>query len=383
MLKTITTLLYLATLVKADSLQQGPQLHVGNVHVDSDLARNLLTKARRVQQNNNQAADDDFNADWISGYSLKFQGCHHISQWNDAVDGEEDVRIATKRLVRFRLCPSDSCSKTSSSGCSEGYGDYIIDMNTYLEYYFAARATYQQFECSYLTNYVCACNGDNSCLYKCFKQHNMLSVCGQNNGNNGQGDDSIISMEDYMSCTQSNFQDETGGFIYIGPYCASQGGEIHLGAFTDEACTNFADNSAMGANAFSAIAGYALPYANANVVDLDCISCKEPSRNNNDGNDANDADDVAEVCEGIYTMAGKCEANLASGTVQNRNNNACNYMEGIKIVRKDGTIVTADSKANKTAAAFIGIFTTGFVLLSAYVYYLKLRLDRASINLEE
>jgi Tfp pilus assembly protein PilO len=58
-------------------------------------------------------------------------------------------------------------------------------------------------------------------------------------------------------------------------------------------------------------------------------------------------------------------------------------MEGIKIVRKDGTVITADAKANKTASVFIGIFVVAFVLLSAYVYYLKTKLDRASINLSE
>jgi hypothetical protein len=89
------------------------------------------------------------------------------------------------------------------------------------------------------------------------------------------------------------------------------------------------------------------------------------------------------MCEKIYTMAGKCEASLAYGTTQYPNNNACNYLEGIKIVRADGTIVTADSRANKFAGAFIGIFTTMFVLLSAYVYFLKTKLDRASINISE
>ena len=63
------------------------------------------------------------------------------------------------------------------------------------------------------------------------------------------------------------------------------------------------------------------------------------------------------------------------------NDSACNYMEGIKIVRKDGMVVTAD--AYKTAAVFIGVFVVGFILLSAYVYYLKTKLDRASINLSD
>jgi hypothetical protein len=116
---------------------------------------------------------------------------------------------------------------------------------------------------------------------------------------------------------------------------------------------------------------------------MDCLSCKEPSDKNNDGDDADDADDVAEVCETIYTYAGKCEQNLPTGTVYKANNNACNYMEGIKIVRNDGTVVTSQAAANKTASVFIGMFVVSFILLSAYVYFLKTKLDRASINLSD
>lgn len=373
-MKTLFALLSLAASAAASAVE----LHVGDVRMDSELGRGLLSHARRLNE-----GDDDFSADWIAGYSLKFQGCHHISQWNNDIADEADVRIATKRLVRFRLCPSDQCSATSSSGCGEGYGDYIVDMNTYLEYYFSARQTYQQFQCGYLVNYACGCDGDDDCLYNCLKQHNMETICAQNGNNNiNNGDDAVIQMEDYMTCTKSNYKDASGNSLYIGPFCASQGGAIQLGAFTDDACTNFADSKAMGANAFAEAAGYALPYAGANLVDLDCLSCKEPNERNNDGNDAQDADDVAEVCESLYTLAGKCETNL-EGTVANANTKACTYLEGIKMVRKDGTVITADSKANKTAAVFIAFFTTAFVLLSAYVYYLKLRLERASINLED
>ena len=80
---------------------------------------------------------------------------------------------------------------------------------------------------------------------------------------------------------------------------------------------------------------------------------------------------MAEVCENIYTLAGKCESNLPSGTVYMPNTNACNYMEGIKIVRQDGTVITAKAKANQTGGVFIGTFVVSFILLTAYVYSLS------------
>ena len=85
----------------------------------------LLQKAQReLNENDNGSADYSY----IAEYSIKFQGCHHVQQWNDNVDEENDVRIMTKRLARFRLCPTDQCSNDKSSGCTSKYGDYIVDV---------------------------------------------------------------------------------------------------------------------------------------------------------------------------------------------------------------------------------------------------------------
>jgi hypothetical protein len=380
--------LFLSLLVGARA--NSVMLEMKDVKADSELGMKLLSHARQLDQ-----ANADYSDTWVSGYSLKFMGCHHISQWNEEADGEEDVRIVTKRLVRFRLCPSDFCD--SNSGCSSGYGDYIIDMSTYIAAWFEAKQTYQEFKCDYLKNNVCYCEDDESCLWDCYKGHNMGTIC-MNNPNNDDANQAAFNLDDYMECSQvqaknnnrqlgdsNNRQladDAWDGSYYVGPYCASQGGAIYLGMFTDDTCTTFAD-SVGGREMYYSVMGTNLPYGQTNVIDMDCMSCKEPTDNNNDGNDAADGDDVSEVCETVYTMAGKCESNLPYGTAATPNNNACNYIEGIKIVRKDGTVITAEAKANRTASVFIGTFVVSFVLLSAYVYYLKTKLDRASINLSE
>jgi hypothetical protein len=326
-------------------------------------------------------------------------------------EGEDDVRIMTKRLVKFRLCPSAYCD--NNKGCSNGYGDYVIDMETFMYAWMESKATYQSFKCDYLKTNVCICEDDNEnyaqdmCLYDCYQSHGMGGLCMDYNPyGDGGVSNNAFSISDYMTCTQiaananqyvNEQQEQQGGqrrladqeqaqdwdgSYYVGPYCASQGGAIFLGMFTDDSCTTFAD-SAGGRETYFYTMGSNLPYSTTNVVDMDCLSCKEPTDNNVDGNDADDTDDVTEACENIYTIAGKCEANLPYGTVYAPNNNACNYIEGIKIVRKDGTVISAQAKANKTASVFIGVFTVSFVLLSAYVYFLKTKLDRASINLSE
>jgi hypothetical protein len=41
---------------------------------DSEIGMKLISKARKVEQN------DDGGMTWLSGYSIKFLGCHHIQQ---------------------------------------------------------------------------------------------------------------------------------------------------------------------------------------------------------------------------------------------------------------------------------------------------------------
>jgi hypothetical protein len=340
------------------------------IKADSELGMRLLSEARSLE--------GEWTHTWVAGYSLKFEGCHHISQWNpEAVEGD-DVRIMTKRLVRFKLCPTDFCD--NNKGCTSGYGDYIIDMESYIAAWFEAKQVYQSFKCDFLASDVCQCTAadtgevDSYCLYDCYVAHKMSSCMENPYGDSASSN--IFDLSDYMTCSQlsDNF--------YAGPYCASQGGAIHLGVFTDESCTVFAD-TAGGRETYYALKGTNLPYGQTNIIDMDCMSCMEPSENNNDGDDADDTDTVTDACESIYAPAGKCESHLPYGTSMVPNNNACNYLDGIKIVRSDGTIMTAESRANKTGAVFIGLFTTFFVLLSSYVYYLKTKLDRASINIAE
>jgi replicative DNA helicase len=42
---------------------------------------NIMAHARRLEQNNDQEVD----LSWVSGYSLKFQGCHHVQQVSEQI----------------------------------------------------------------------------------------------------------------------------------------------------------------------------------------------------------------------------------------------------------------------------------------------------------
>lgn len=366
-----------STSFKTSSLNNGVQFNA-----NSQLGMHVMSNARRIEDGNEQ----DFT--WVSGYSLKYQGCHHVTQWNEEANEGEDVRLETKRLVRFRLCPTSTCSASSGGGCPSGYGDYIIDMNTFIEGYMENKEQVEQYQCEYTSQVVCNCeNADDreSCEYSCFDSNNMKYCIDQDNDDAQEN----LNVADYMMC--NNFEppnnnnrrlDQNEVEYFLGPYCAESGGSIYLGMFTDDSCTLFADKNG-GRTTYLSMTGDSLPYSTKSLISPDCFSCVEPQDVNQQNNqDQQDDDEIKEFCLEMYQAAGKCENKLNNYYVE-PNNNACTYMKGIKITRSNGVIISGVTNKNKVASAFIGIFSVSFILLGAYVYYLKTKLDRAKINLQE
>jgi len=341
----------LATLSSAVPLGQED-----GIRADSFLGRSLLQHAR--------ALDQEVDYDFISEYSIKFQGCHHVSQWNADVDDEDDVRIKTKRLVRFRLCPADSCNSQKSTGCTSKYGDYVVDLNTFVGYYLQAIQQDKQYICQDTAtecNDNCNNGADEDCVQSCYEDFSM-TYCLQDDDD--QADDGFDPL-DYAACAQYQFGG--GGRrrqldqveYYVGPYCAGQGGEIHMGLFTDDTCTTYAQN---GESTFYSYAGFELPYSNDSLVSTRCMTCGYADQ------DGDGQDDVSEGCAAIYGASGKCETKMS---VDYPNESACTYIEGIKIIREDGVIRTSATRKSKAAAVCIGLFLTAAVLLAGYVYYLR------------
>lgn len=355
----------------------------GDIPMDSAAGRKLVQNARRVQNNGysnyygNVDGQSQYNGDYndvnwndidnsyIAGYSVKFQGCHHVQQWNDEADGEEDIKIMTQRLVRFRMCPADTCSSTSTKGCDSNYGDYLVDMETYVEAYMT------QMQQQYMNNNQYYSNDNNGRALNDNDKYNM-------------------NFEDYLQCQEMEMNDrqrqrarkmrelnnnygnqyyysynnnDNDIKYYVGPYCAEQGGEIRLGVFYDDTCTVAAED---GAEMFQMVHnGMALPYSEQSIVNLGCLSCGGYG-------------EVNELCENLYEVAGKCETKM---NVYYPNESACSYIEGIKVIREDGVIRTSATRKSTAAAITTGLFLTAALLLSGYVYYLRTKLGRARINL--
>jgi len=360
----------------------------GDIPLDSAAGRKLVQNSRKVSSNNGYSSYygntngqsqydgdyqevnwDDIDISYIAGYSVKFQGCHHVQQWNEEAAGEEDIKIMTQRLVRFRMCPADSCSSSSTRGCDSNYGDYLVDMETYVYAYM------NQMQQQYM----------NSNQYSEYSNNNNRDLSNSNNYYNNKYN---MNFEDYLQCSEMSMDDDqrqrarelrklsnnyNNGSqqwyssddvkYYVGPYCADQGGEIRLGVFYDDTCTVFADD---GDDMFQMVhSGMSLPYSKQSMVSLECMSCGGYG-------------EVNELCQTLYEVSGKCETKMS---VYYPNESACTYLEGIKVIREDGVIRTSATRKSTAAAVTTGLFLTAAVLLSGYVYYLRTKLGRARINL--
>lgn len=347
----------------------------GDINSNSIVGQHLLNTARQLNNNNQQNAE--YADPWLSGYSIKFQGCHTIKQWNYAADDESDVRVMSKSLVRFRMCPSDSCVANKAAGCTTGYGDYVVDMSDFMGSWWEASRQNIEYACYEYLQTSCSCNDDDQqaddfnrdyCEYDCFNSAAKPECIDRNpyeeqEGGNNQNQ---FNAEDYMTCTQVKFNNNNKRQLndnnneekyYVGPYCSGQGGSVFLGMFTDDACTVFSEVT------YESLSGIALPYSTTTLVDASCVSClehnMEDQKQEQEGG-YGDTDQVSESCENLYTEAGKCESSYAEGVVSSPNNNACTYMEGIKIVREDGMVYKSAVTKNTMATSFIVVFAFAF-----------------------
>jgi len=366
----------LKSLVIAATLLAGAN---ADIKANSSMGKSLLKTARRLED-----ADEEIDYSYVANYSIKFQGCHHVSQWNAEVDEDNDVRMQTVRLARFRLCPSGTCSNDKTAGCTSGYGDYIVDLDTFLQSYLQDKQETEEYNCEYAQNNVCGCDADDvddedTCLNTCYA-NNGLSYCIEDEDEGEQFD-----VQDYAVCAQFEPEDnddanrrrledaEEEVQYFIGAYCADQGGEVRLGFFSDDTCTTKSETS------YKSLTGSSLPYSTETLISSKCLSCEEPADDdgNQDGDDEQDEDMVKEMCEQMYEMAGKCESYMG---VQYPTESACNYIEGIKITRDDGIIRTSSTRSSKGASVAIGLFATTAILLGAYVYFLQTKLG-GKVNL--
>ena len=195
--------------------------------------------------------------DYLGIYSIKLLDCHTINQWNEDGEGgdgdENSDSIVASNLVRFRLCPSSSCQDKTSTGCSSKYGDYLVDVNSFVYSYLSAQ--------------------DSS-------------------------DDDSFNAINYAQCAAYND-------YYLGPSCSSDGKSILLAAFDNDQCTEL---SSCDSSCLSSKYGTTIPFSDSYIISKSCVSCSYDY-------EAHQADfysnyGASDACENLYSNAGKCETKM-------------------------------------------------------------------------
>lgn len=388
-----------------------------NVPTNSKTGKKLLSKARRLENNNNNQNEE---AQWLSGYSIKYDSCSSLIQMREDADanGEEGI-LYTQNLVKFVVCEGNT--EGACNGCGNGIAQYVVNMVEFIEAYTEMKNEALEQECEMIREY-CYCdnyNDDDVCQNQCFTdagktecievegqeqqdmaafmECEMMEGADENNNNNGN--------QYYGNNNNNNNGVDMYRQYYVGPMCSPRDGKsIFLAAFNDPGCVSYAGTGIYEAFNY----GYPLPYENEPMIALnDCISClqvdQEQNQNqNNNGNNngqnynyngnygnQNQEMEVAEICNQSYEQAVRCETKLGNylGQYYYADTSGCEFIGSIlprleSATRKisGGTVAAVGSSA---ATAFAVVFGLTTALLGAYAFFLYRKIHRAKVNLAQ
>lgn len=123
-------------------------------HRENERKRKLMDKLmdvaipRHLADNSNEYSFDDAY-EWmnpvyqqmiqdgvfdLTARAFKYSGCAAIKAFDPEMAGRNGNPMVVDTYAVFRLCPEDSCNKYSLTGCGKNYGEYVVEMSTYLEF---------------------------------------------------------------------------------------------------------------------------------------------------------------------------------------------------------------------------------------------------------
>lgn len=321
-----------------------------SIRGDAKSATKLMNHARRLDQNNGGGYNyyggngggyggyygemDENSMYFLRDYSIHLLSCLQGEQVVNYENGE-----AESSSIIFRLCPASSCDSSNAYGCSDGYGDYVVGINTFLEAY---------------------------------QEHQRENDENQNQNNNGGDYNAMVAYnqygeefnaEEYMECSEYNVENEQNDDqgqqqqqqqeFFIGPACSADGSTIVLGMFYEETCSYSADID------FAQVAyGWydGLPFSEGGLVSMECVSCVNYDWETN------------ELCTESYASSTKrCEEKMESYSYMGQATGGCEYISGFI-----GGASTVTNQVSDASSKFMdtlntteaGLFIAGMVILS-------------------
>ena len=328
-------------------------------------ANSSRQQLRRSLENDDDGASSS-SVD-LSSYSIKFEKCQYVKQYatessDDQTSSSETV-LETKKFVIFRLCPSSSSSSSSStttttttnsctsSNCKSNYGEYVIDLETYLEATLQIKSDEQEAYCE-ACQYCDAGNddaaaegadaGDEDDADDRRRRQRQLtsssvdcSTCYdqcQNIAN--MGDYGYADASEYYKCEKVYENENKNLVYYAGAMCSNSGSRIKVGLFTDANCENYdttaSPDTYIKKNGYNVKLSYHLmkkTFVNDECI-TSCASYNHYSNNAYDENDDGDNDNaVAEICQNLYASSGKCETphGFTSGITSSSSSSSSSY----------------------------------------------------------
>lgn len=261
-----------------------------------------------------------YTSSGMQDMSLKYASCHSLETFVGSEDGSNPFQRID--MISYRACPSDSCSENSWQGCKKEYGQFLIDMDEYLE--LRKQSLEDQAEqycyfckfCVYFNNNFGNCEKYDSCEF-------YMDVC-----EGEQEEEEAFDYDDFLSCTavdlvnngdddQGNDDDQAITQVYLGTYCD---GTIKIGMFYDEYCSWRVPQGTFGETIYNAT-GYNIDedIIEEDFTDTACLSCSKldtltdyyvPDYNANQDEQEhymdNMEDDISELCENLYSQSAKC-----------------------------------------------------------------------------
>lgn len=173
----------------------------GEIAANSALGMRLLSQAQVVQparQLNDQQEERDIT--FIANYSLRYLGCHSLIQVapgenQNNKNNQQQNMLYAEHLARFALCPtSDSCGKC------QGGGEYVMNMETFVDAYTEAMMTAAEYACETVRE-ECDCenaNDDQACESACY------ATAGLTNCENAEGEQEF-EVQRYLECRRKYF----------------------------------------------------------------------------------------------------------------------------------------------------------------------------------
>ena len=156
----------------------------GEISANSALGMRLLSQAQVVQparQLNDQQEERDIT--FIANYSIRYLGCHSLIQVapgenQNNKNNQQQSMLYAEHLARFALCPtSGNCGKC------EGGGEYVMNMETFVDAFTEAMLTEQEYACETVRE-ACDCenaNDDEACEAACYETAGLTNCVNDEN----------------------------------------------------------------------------------------------------------------------------------------------------------------------------------------------------------